>query len=286
MQLIFATCAQQRLVTPDDQVLADALRARGVDVAPVPWTELDPFAVVDAPPILLRSTWDYHRMPTMFAAWLRALDDSGRRVWNPPALARANINKAYLRELEAEGIAIPRTRWLDELDHESLVRALDEEGWDRAVLKPRVAATAYGTHVIDRTTRLSADDLGPARASGALLQRMIPEVMARGEMSFVFIAGAFSHAVMKTASPGEFRVQKDFGGTVRVITPAREMLAFAERVMRQTPPESLYARVDMVDTATGPLLMELELIEPELYFLHVPAAAARFADAIVTAIAS
>ena len=73
MQVIFATCDQQPLIAPDDRPLADALSAIGVDVVPIPWTEIDPYAVIDAPPILLRSTWDYHRVPTHFAAWLGAL---------------------------------------------------------------------------------------------------------------------------------------------------------------------------------------------------------------------
>ena len=286
VQLVFATCASQPLITDDDRVLADALRARGVEVEPVPWTEIDPYAVVGAPPILLRSTWDYHRMPTMFTAWLRALEDAGRRVWNPPALARANINKIYLRELEVVGIAIPPTSWIEAVDRASINRVLDQQSWDRAVLKPLVAATAYGTHLIDHATDLSDDDLAPARAAGAMLQQVIPEVIDRGETSLVFINDMFSHAVLKTASAGEFRVQKDFGGRVQRIEPADQMLVFAGRVMNQVPPELLYARVDMVETAQGPLLMELELIEPELYFLHVPEAADRLADALVSALAS
>ena len=67
MNVVFATCDHQPLIARDDQPLADALAARGVDVTPIPWTEIDPYAILDAPPIVLRSTWDYHRMPTMFA---------------------------------------------------------------------------------------------------------------------------------------------------------------------------------------------------------------------------
>ena len=100
-EIVFATCDQQPLITPDDQILADALSGHGVSAVPIPWTQIDPYAVLDSPPILLRSTWDYHRMPTMFLAWLQALEDSGRPVWNPAAVARNNVDKIYLRELEA-----------------------------------------------------------------------------------------------------------------------------------------------------------------------------------------
>lgn len=280
MNLVFATCDHQPLITADDQLLADALTARGVDVTPVPWTELDPHAIVDSPAILLRSTWDYHRLPTMFASWLQALEHSGRDVWNPAPVARGNVDKIYLKDLEAAGIAIPRTHWLDRVDAAAIGQAMREQSWSKAVLKPRVAATAYGTFLIDGDPTLSDDDLAPARASGALLQEVVTEVIDRGEVSLIYFNGVFSHAVVKRAKAGDFRVQKDFGGQVEAITPSPVMLAFAERVMTQVPRGCLYARVDAVESDRGPLLMELELIEPELYFSIVPESAGRFAGLI------
>ena len=289
MHVVFATCEQQPLIAVDDQPLADELAVRGVEVTPIPWTEIDPYALLDAPPIILRSTWDYHRMPTMFLAWLDALRDSHRFTMNPPAVARDNVDKIYLQSLEAAGITIPKTRWLDRVDNDTIDRAMREEGWNRAVLKPRIAATAYGTFLIDRAAfgasprtpyGLSEDELAPARASGALLQEVVPEIVERGETSIVYAAGNFSHAVVKHARDGEFRVQKDFGGRVEVASPSPALLSFAASVMTRVPDSCLYARVDVVESARGPLLMELELIEPELYFLIVPDAAARMAHLI------
>lgn len=279
MTIIFATCDHHPLPTADDQLLADALAPFGIAVDPVPWTQIDPFAVVDAPPILLRSTWDYHRVPTMFGLWLQGLQQSGRLVWNNPAIALGNIDKIYLQQLESSGIAIPKTRWIDRPDVRAIRHAMETEGWSQSVLKPRIAATAYGTHLVAAAGDLSEDDLGPARASGALLQEFIPEIAEHGETSLVYCDGAFSHAVAKHAKAGDFRVQKDFGGSVELATPSQELLQFAERVMATVQP-CLYARVDVVATGRGPVLMELELIEPELYFLVEPAAAARFALAI------
>jgi glutathione synthase/RimK-type ligase-like ATP-grasp enzyme len=280
MNVIFATCEQQPLIAVDDQPLADALAARGVEVTPVPWTEIDPYAVVDAPPIILRSTWDYHRMPTMFRAWLDALADAGRHTMNPAAVARDNIDKLYLQSLETAGIAIPRTRWLERVDNDAIARAMQEEGWRRAVLKPRIAATAYGTFLLHEGQSLAEDELAPARAWGALLQEVVPEIVARGETSIVYAGGAFSHAVVKHARDGEFRVQKDFGGRVEPASPSPALLSFAATVMTHVPDTCLYARVDVAESSRGPLLMELELIEPELYFLIVPDAADRMAHVI------
>ena len=280
MNVVFATCDDQPLIARDDQPLADALTALGVEVVPIPWTEIDPYAVVDSPPIVLRSTWDYHRKPTLFLSWLDSLADSGRATMNPPQVARGNVDKIYLQGLEAEGIAIPKTRWLDRTDSDTIDRAMGEERWDRAVLKPRIAATAYGTFLISKASTLSDEDLAPARASGALLQEVVPEIVERGETSIVYAGGAFSHAVVKRAKDGEFRVQQDFGGRVEAASPSATLRSFAASVMTHVPNSCLYARVDVVESGRGPLLMELELIEPELYFLHVPEAASRMAQLI------
>ena len=281
MNLVFATCDHQPLITADDQPLADALEARGVNVTPIPWTELDPYAQLDSPPILLRSTWDYHRVPTMFASWLQALEYSERATWNPPAVARGNVDKIYLKDLDAAGIAIPRTKWIDRIETETIERVLEEERWTSAVLKPRIAATAYGTFLVERGSSFTDDELAPARACGAMLQELIPEVVERGEVSLVYLGGGFSHAVVKRATAGDFRVQKDFGGHVEATTPSPALLSFADNVMRQVPSTCLYARVDLVDSSRGPLLMELELIEPELYFSIVPESANRFANLLL-----
>ena len=179
MTVIFATCDHQPLVAPDDEPLVGALRDLGITVVPIPWTDIDPAGVVDAWPIVLRSTWDYHRMPTMFAAWLEALDESGRVVMNAPAIARDNIDKIYLRRLEDAGIPIPRTRWVDRPDAAGLTQILRDEGWEAAVIKPRIAATAYGTFLISAESDLSEADLAPARASGALVQEFVSEIRDR-----------------------------------------------------------------------------------------------------------
>lgn len=185
MTVVFATCDPQPLVAPDDEPLARALGDLGLTVVPLPWTDIDPAAVVEAWPIVLRSTWDYHKMPTTFAAWLEALSESGRMVMNAAAIARDNIDKIYLRGLEGAGIPIPATRWVDRPDAAGLARILRNEGWEAAVIKPRIAATAYGTFLINSDSDLSELDLAPARASGGLAQEFVAEIRDRGEISLV-----------------------------------------------------------------------------------------------------
>jgi glutathione synthase/RimK-type ligase-like ATP-grasp enzyme len=300
--IVFATCAHQPFLTADDQLLADALAALGYPVEPEPWTDIDPDTHLTSDPVVLRSTWDYHRVPTMFTAWLEAMADSRRTLLNPADVARANIDKSYLQSLAAAGIAVPKTRWIAHPDAAAIAAVLREERWDHAVLKPRIGATAHGTCLIfsdsllatrssGQTARVSEgwpseDDLAPARASGALLQEFLPEIRDRGEVSMVYAGGAFSHAVTRRAKAGDFRVQQDFGGTVESLTPSPGLLAFGDTVMAHVSASCAYARVDLVDSARGPLLMELELIEPELYFRVVPGSAERMARVIVDRLAA
>lgn len=280
MTVVFATCDRQPLVAPDDEPLVEALATLGIGVTPIPWTEIDPASVVEAWPIVLRSTWDYHRMPTMFGAWLEALADAGRAVMNAPAIAQGNIDKVYLRSLAARGIPIPRTRWIDRPDAAAIAQVLRDEKWDAAVLKPRISATAHGMVMVTAGVEVSDVDLAPARASGALVQEFVREIRTAGEISLVFTGRAFSHAVSKHALDGDFRVQQDFGGSVVETTPSGPVLALATQVMTTVPEECVLARVDIVESDRGPLLMELELIEPELYFTIVAGSAARMARTI------
>jgi hypothetical protein len=121
-------------------------------------------------------------------------------------------------------------------------------------------------------------------ASGdALVQPYVEEIGRRGEWSFVFFGGSYSHAVLKVAAEGDFRVQHEFGGDVRVESPARSLVDAAEKVARWIPRPWAYARVDGVEVEGRLMLMELELIEPFLFLSSDPAAASRFADAVSAA---
>ena len=55
----------------------------------------------------------------------------------------------------------------------------------------------------------------------------------------------------------------------------------AEAAVTACSPAPLYARVDLVRLTTGqPAIMELELVEPELFFRFGPGAADRLAEAV------
>jgi glutathione synthase/RimK-type ligase-like ATP-grasp enzyme len=114
----------------------------------------------------------------------------------------------------------------------------------------------------------------------ALVQKYLPEIETKGEWSFVFLDGAFSHAVRKRPAPGDFRVQTEFGGTVEPGPAPPALVGEAGRVVDAIDSPWLYARVDGVESEGRLLLMELELVEPTLYLSSAANAARRLAAAI------
>lgn len=279
-RIVFATCDRLPEATPSDQVLQRALEERGVEVSVLPWSSIASNTLADL--VLLRSTWDYHKRTQEFRTWLVGLESAGRRVLNPVSTVLWNLDKAYLRELATQGIAIPETRFEYHLTPARLEALMATMGWSHAVVKPRISATAYGTFLV-RAGEL-VDSLAPAWESGALVQAYVKEVTEQGELSLMFFGGEYSHAVSKKPKPGDFRVQSDFGGSQELVLPSEAAVQFASRVLDATPYPWTYARVDIVETAGGPLLMELELIEPHLFFDVEPRSAGRLADQLASTV--
>ena len=263
---------------PDDAGLPAAFAAQGVRVEVVPWGRALPPERCDA--ALVRTPWEYFRRPAAFLRWVSALPVP---VLNPAGVLRWNHDKRYLLELAESGAArIPPTALVSASGAGSASEALLEQlGVDRAVLKPTVSGGAWRTVVVER----GAPALVPDGATGDfLLQGFVEELLGDGEWSLTFLGGSYSHAVRKRARSGDFRVQEEHGGTVEVVEPPMELLEEAARVLAAVPGGAplTYARVDLVRAGAGrPYLMELELIEPELFLRAKPGAEADLVAAVL-----
>lgn len=279
-RLLLATCRHKPELTASDGLLAAEARTIGAAVQAQPWEEIAPRDLGDAV-VCLRSTWDYHKRSGEFRAWIGALGDHGARIVNPAATVLWNMDKAYLGALQERGVAIPETRWIAPGQMIDLPFLLANAGWERAVLKPRISATAYGTHLVTRESALDADQRTVLESGGALLQAFVPEIRSAGEMSLIYIDGRFSHAVQKRPAAGDFRVQHEFGGSVTAAEAGPALRDFGARALDAVPSGWTYARVDLVPTGHGPLLMELELIEPDLFFTPGGEGAERLAAALL-----
>jgi glutathione synthase/RimK-type ligase-like ATP-grasp enzyme len=282
LRIAFVTSAALPDLTPGDRLAVEALRARGAETTAAVWTDSSiDWSSFDA--VILRSTWDYHRRAAEFRAWIDVLEATGARVWNPVSVLHWNMEKTYLQDLEDAGVPVVPTVWLTQGTTPDLDALLAEHGWAEAIIKPVISAGATRTWRISHATVADAvTQLSESLALGdVMVQPFISEIQTRGEWSLIFIDGAFSHAVRKIPTDGDFRVQTAYGGGSVADNPGREVLDAARRVLEVAPSPWLYARVDGIETATGFVLLELEMLEPSLFFSHTESGAARFADAII-----
>jgi len=284
-RIAFVTCEEGPDLHADDRLAADALQRRGFRVSPAVWS--DPginwrrFAAV-----VIRAPWDYHRDPVRYAAWLRRCEIDGVNLWNPAAAVLANLDKRYLADFEDAGVAIIPIEYVERGQRQSLGTLLERRHWTRAVVKPAVSASAYGTWRTSAETATSDqarwDD--EVMRHSLLVQPFADEIVTSGEWSIVFFGGEYSHAVLKTPAAGDFRVQEELGGRPSAQDPPSALVEQARRVLLQVAGPLLYARVDGVERDGVFHLMELEVNEPFLYLGMSRGAATRFADAIVRAL--
>lgn len=281
MRLGLLTSTRFAAYYEDETPLVNALRARKVHVEPVVWTEARPLDDFDA--IVMRTPWDWFQHRERFRAFLGSLRDVKARVFNAPELMLRFADKRYLTALAAEGLAVIPTQQLESSELSSVADRVATLGWERAVLKPAFTANAVGARLFDAVDASKVvTELAPLPAGEPwLLQPFVPAI-AEGERSFIFFGGRFSHGVLKKPKHGEWRVQHDYGGVVEPWAPSARELDEANALLEKAAPGTLYARVDAVPFEGRLHLMELELVEPELFFRVDPQAPTRFVDALLT----
>jgi glutathione synthase/RimK-type ligase-like ATP-grasp enzyme len=281
-------------LTADDRLLFDALTARGAEVDARPWDGDADWATYDA--LVLRSCWNFHHRPREFLAWVDRINERhADALLNAPALVRWSVDKRYLEDLAARGIAIVPTVWVSAHsggDAPELAALIAGRDWHAgAVVKPAISATAHETWRVEPGEAGAHEErfrrLLVVAPGGVMVQPFMPEIRG-GEWSLIFLGGEYSHAVVKRPATGDFRVQHDFGGTVErrepsatLVSDARAALRAAADATRTRVEDVLYARVDGIERSGRLMLMELELIEPVLFYAHAPGAAARMAALIL-----
>nr|WP_305882962.1 hypothetical protein [Halobellus rarus] len=275
----------------DDASFVTALRDRGATATPVVWSD-ESVAWDDFDAVLVRSVWDYYRRPDEFAAWVDRVDAASPTVLNAPGTLQWNRHKFYLRDLEDRGVDTLPTEYVERGAAIALPDIFARRSWDELVVKPAVSAGAFETRRIGRED--AADEQpwfdGLAADRDVLVQEFADGITA-GEWSLVFFDGSYSHAVVKRPEAGDFRVQEDHGGSVAAERPTESLRKRAREVVDAVTAERggdvpLYARVDGIERdgggdGVGFQLLEVELIEPELFFRVDADAGGRLADALL-----
>lgn len=278
-RICFVTSNAFPEMTPDDLLAATALREGGAKVGPAIWTDRS-IRWRDYDAIIIRSPWDYHLQAEQFRELLTVLESGKAHVFNSVDVIRWNMNKRYLLELRSKGIKIPRTCFVNQAEGFDVHAIRPTIGGGEIVVKPEISASAWNTRRYSLDTFNKQDQEEIARLLGTtnlMVQEFLPEVISDGEWSIIFFGDRFSHAIRKFPAAKDFRVQEEFGGTHRLESNLPDgLLAQARKAVDACKRDLLYARVDGVVRDDVFIIMEVELIEPALYFGVDPKSSARF----------
>ena len=266
-------------VIKEDGLVMEALEKLGLQTKKVAWSDSS-FDWSQTKIALFRTTWDYAEKFTEFSDWLMEvsmktilINDYETVIWN--------LDKHYLEDLQRAGVNIVKTCFLEPGDQRTLKAIHEELGWEQTVLKPAISAAAKDTYKLNPSNWNEYEEVYSSliRDESMLLQPFQTSVIERGEISLMLIGGEYTHAVLKVAKSGDFRVQDDFGGTVEHYDPTTEEIALAKAAVEACEIKPLYARVDIVtDNSGNPAISELELVEPEMWFRNNEDAATMLAS--------
>lgn len=317
MKIGFITCSAEKLpcyfptiaeplfvpieppFTPDDQIAVNELRKNGYEVKPIIWnSSIDSLQEFDL--IIVRSPWDYKdndENKSRFMQWIGDLEQAGLRVANPAKFMQWLLDKHYLQHISEEGIAVIPTQYYEKGSSINLLEQFEKQG--QFVIKPCISAGGMGLYHIKTAYDANKyqDELkDKMQTCSYMLQDFIQEITSNGEWSLIFLGGKYSHALHKKPGPNSILVHAEKGGSLSFSYPPKQnIIDFANAVYEKVfsafskatqfecdPNLVLYLRLDIIETNAGPVLIECEGVEPELFFRAKPKSEITFCKAINT----
>lgn len=265
----------------EEQLLKSAFEKQGLTVEITYWDNPS-YDWSKTKSVMFRTIWDYFEKFEEFFKWLDEIKHQTQLI-NSYELVKWNIDKHYLKDLNENGINIVPTYFTKQHKQESLLDISNEMEWEDLVIKPAISAAAFQTFKILNDQINEKEELFQQliKNKDMLVQPFFETISEFGEASLMIFNGKFSHAILKKAKKGDFRVQDDFGGTVHDYLPSTEEVKFALEVIKACKTAPLYGRVDIIwDQEKNIYLSELEIIEPELWIRNYPKSAERIAKAV------
>jgi len=284
MKLAILTSIDMPNMLPYDMEVIELLKNKGIESTIIVWDELiktDPQLLQKYDAILIRTIWDYFLKYDEYLKLLDFLEASKVPVFNPVEILKWNANKKYLQELQNEGFDIIPTIFNLNNDKDSFATAISK-GWKKVVLKPVISGNSYHTFVIDGDDEAKFNQLIDKHYINRpyMLQEFIPEI-SNGEISTIYFSNGYSYSVTKVPAAGEYRVQFDYGGVYHFGDVDPTIKNICDRIAARFENKLLYQRVDGVWRDGKFLIMEVELIEPDLYLNLNKDALNNWVDAIV-----
>ncbi|TBO42487.1 ATP-grasp domain-containing protein [Pedobacter kyonggii] len=268
-------------VENEDDKLLNFLKEKRLNIEKVIWND-EHIKWEDYSLAILKSPWDYFDLIEEFYTWLDQLEAKNIKLLNPIEVVRWNANKKYLQEIEAAGLKITPSFFIQNKESVNLEHFFEKFNTNKLIVKPCVSGGAKNTF------KVTVDDVNEVnqkinlliRDEDFIIQPFLPEILENGEWSFIFFNGVYSHSLIKQAKPGDFRVQPAHGGSVHPQKPSKELIATAQQYVTLFAKDCLYARVDGTFVNGEFLLMELELIEPFLFLNTGPENYERYYSAL------
>ena len=252
-------------ILKEDGLLLNALCSLGFRVTRSSWSSKT-FNWDSVDYAIFRTTWDYFERLDEFLNWINFYSKKIKFI-NDLDLILWNLDKNYLQGFPKKDV-VP-SFFLKINEKTSLAKIFKKTGWEKIVIKPSISAAAWNTHLVSKE-RIQDFDLifnTLKKEHKMIVQEFQSSVLTFGEISLVVFGGKFSHAVLKKAKKNDYRVQDDFGGSVIAYQPKKREIDFAEKIVKMCPKKPVYARVDVLfNNSNNPVLSELEIIEPELWF--------------------
>ena len=266
MKIALLTCSNLPNLNLPDQQLIPALAKHNITAIPAIWDDISiNWNQFDY--LIFRNTWDYYEKESQFKSWLNYIQSQKIKTLNTVETINKNKHKFYLKEFQQQDITILPTLFIEKTNSLNLSKLIPTH-WKKAVIKPAFSAGSYQTQLfdIDSVETINQQYKTIAQEKELLLQCYMPQIVSEGETSFIFFNKKFSHCVNKKPAQGDFRIQVQFGGTYTVIYPTQDLIHQAQKIVDTFSEKLLYARVDTIIINNQLHLMEVECIEPDLYF--------------------
>lgn len=253
-------------VQNEDDTLIDFLKSKELNITKEIWND-EKVNWENYDLAIIKSPWDYFDLIEDFYAWLAQLESKNVRLLNPIDIVKWNADKHYLNDIQKAGLRVTPSIFVTKGDKINLNEYFDKFDTEKIIVKPVVSGGSKNTF---KVTAVNTDEINEKLKSlieieDFIIQPFLTEIEEDGELSFLFFNGKFSHALLKKAAKGDFRVQATFGGTVHPQNPSKELIETTQKYVDQFAKGCLYARVDGAIVNGNFMLMELELIEPFLF---------------------
>ena len=268
-------------VLKEDRLVMDGLEKLNLRTIKKDWNDTN-FNWSSTKSAIFRSTWDYFDQFSNFRNWLELVKEQCYLI-NPYEQINWNLDKHYLLDLQKLDLPIVESVFVSKKTQLNLETISKSKNWKDIVIKPTISGAARHTYHLknDEIKKFQDKWLSLTNNEDFMVQEFQKNILSTGEIAVMLFGGEYSHSVLKKAKKGDFRVQDDFGGSVEKINPSLEIIELAEKTVKSLKTMPLYGRVDIIfDNGSNPVISELELIEPELWFRFKEESAYKLAEIV------